>query len=266
MISDAREELRDIALCRSLLYQAVSLGFLPPADQTIERLGRESSAAALAEAARVLDDEAGTCLAEKTRGLSAPKEAVDAEALARSYENLFGHTARGPVPPYETEYGEDEVFQKPHEMSDVAGLMSAFGLRLDPQARERVDHIACELELAAFLARKEAHAVEIGDATMLEQTRRAMRFLLEDHLGRFVPSFAGRLRREDPGGFYDALGELCQELVKSDCRRYDAPLGPDALRLKIPLEDNTPMACGSEAGCPGACDPGEIGVGEESEE
>jgi putative dimethyl sulfoxide reductase chaperone len=266
MIPIAREELRDIALCRSLLYQAVSLGFLPPTQQTIERLGRESSAAALAEAAAYLDDRYKTSLAPRTRALAKPAEARDRRALVVSAMNLFGHTPKGPVPPYETEYGEDEIFQKPHQMSDVAGIMSAFGLKLDSSAHERIDHIACELELAAFLARKEAHAVEIGDDSMLEQTRKAMRLLLKDHLGRFVPSFAGRLRHQDPVGFYGALAELCRELVESDCRRYDAPLGSETLRLKLPMEDNTPMACGSPEACPGACNPHEMAVGEESAE
>ncbi len=151
-------------------------------------------------------------------------------------------------------------------MSDVAGIMKAFGLKLDSSAHERIDHIACELELAAFLARKEAHAVEIGDAAMLEQTRKAMRLLLKDHLGRFVPSFAVRLRHADPQGFYGALAELCRELVESDCRRFGAPLGPESLRLKLAMDDNAPMACGSPAGCPGACDPDEAAVGEESSE
>ncbi|MCI0568554.1 MAG: molecular chaperone TorD family protein [Acidobacteria bacterium] len=266
MIPGDREELRDIALCRSLLYQAVSLGFLPPTELTIERLGRESSAAALAEAAAYLDDQDGTALAPRTRTLAAPVDALDSQALTTSSMNLFGHTARGPVPPYETEYGEDEIFQKPHQMSDVAGIMGAFGLKLDPSAHERIDHIACELELAAFLARKEAHAVEIGDAAMLEQTRKAMRLLLRDHLGRFVPSFAGRLRHADPQGFYGALAELCRELVEADCRRYDAPLGSESLRLKIPIHDNAPMACGSAAGCPASCDSEEMTVREEAAE
>jgi len=261
VVSDPAQ--RDVALCRSLLYQALSLGFLPPTEQTCDRLGRKSSTAALAEAALVLDDQAGTCLAVKTRALSAPKDATDADALVLSYRILFGHTAQGPVPPYETEYGEDEIFQKPQEMSDIAGFMSAFGLKLDPGARERFDHIACELEFAAFLARKEAHAVETGDEAMLGETRKAMRLFLKDHLGRFVPSFADRMRREVPLGFYGALADLCQALVESDCRRYKAPLGPAALRLKLPIEDNAPMACGSAQGCPGACDPEELAVEEE---
>ncbi len=246
---------RDVALCRSVLYQALSLGFLPPDPQTIARLGRRTSVEALAEASRVLDETEGAFLAGKTLDLAAHDDSENRSRLEQTYRLLFGHVARGPVPPYETEYGQDELFQKPQEMSDIAGFLKAFDLQLDPAAHERIDHIACELEFAAFLARKEAHALEIGDATMLEETHKATRLFLKDHLARFVPSFAARIRRE-ASGFYAALAELCLALVESDCRRYDAPLGPTALRLRLPIEDNVPMACGTAEGCPGSCDPG----------
>lgn len=255
--SQAPTEARDVALCRSLLYQAVSLGFLPPDHRMIERLGEESSAAALAEAALLLDAESGTRLAPKTLALAVQADSTDLRGLQQAYRRLFGHVAQGSAPLYETEYGPDEIFQKPQEMSDIAGFLGAFRLRLDPEARERIDHVSCELEFAAFLARKEAHAIEIRDEEMLLQTRRAMRLFLKDHLARFVPSFAGRIRRQAEG-FYAVLAELCLALIESDCRRYEAPLGPAALRLRLLVEDNAPMACGSAEGCPGACDPEEL--------
>ena len=245
---------RDVALCRSILYQALSLGFLTPDPQTVARLGRKSSVKALAEASRIVDAEADTRLADKTLALAAQPDSADRPRLQQTYLRLFGHVARGPVPPYETEYGQDEMFQKPQEMSDIGGFFAAFDLQLDPEAHERIDHIACELEFAAFLARKEAHALEVADEPMLAETRKAMRLFLKDHLARFVPSFAGRIRRES-SGFYAALGELCLALVESDCRRYQTPLGPAALRLRLPIEDNAPMACGTAESCPGGCDP-----------
>lgn len=253
---------RDVALCRSVLYQALSLGFLPPDPQTVARLGRKSSVEALAEASRLLDEEGGTGFAGKTLALAAQEDSADLHRLRHAYQRLFGHVARGPVPPYETEYGQDEMFQKPHEMSDIAGFLGAFELQLDPAAHERVDHIACELEFAAFLARKEAHALETGDQPMRAETRKAMRLFLRDHLARFVPSFVARVRRES-SGFYAALADLCLALVESDCRRHETPLGPATLRLRLPIEDNAPMACGTGEGCPGDCDPGP--AGEETE-
>jgi len=262
--ADARRE-RDAALCRSLIYEALSLGFRPPDARTLDRLAAPDAAAALAEAAGYLDDEA-PYPAELGQGRLAPlvralPRAADARAvdmLMMSHLRLFGHTVRGPVPAYETEYGEDTLFQKPQEMSDIAGFFSAFGLVLDPRGHERIDHISCELEFLAFLCRKEAHALETGEAEMREATRRATRLFLRDHLARFAPSFARRACAADPAGFYGRLSLLCLDFVRSECRRCDVPVGPEMLRLREPIDDGAPIACGAPGGCgvPGPCGPG----------
>jgi DMSO reductase family type II enzyme chaperone len=257
---------RDVALCRSLLYEALSLGFRPPVTRTRERLAAADAVAALAEAAAYLDEESKhppadrrDGLAARVRVLASASGARTVETLAASHLGLFGHTVRGPVPAYETEYGEDTLFQKPQEMSDIAGFFAAFGLVLDPRKHERIDHISCELEFMAFLSRKEAHALETGDAAMREETRRAARLFLRDHLARFVPSFARRVVAADPGGFYGRLAQLGLDFIRAECERYEAPAGPEMLRLRLPVDDGAPIACGTPDGCgvPGPCGPPE---------
>jgi DMSO reductase family type II enzyme chaperone len=247
---------RNRALCRSLLYQALALGFRPPTPRTSLRLGTDPAAAALAEAAAVLAQGTGASLPAKALALALPASSTTPEELQAEYLRLFGHTARGPVPAYETEYGEETLFQKPQEMSDIAGFLRAFSLVLDPASRERIDHVSCELEFLAFLARKEAHALETGDDGMLEETRKAQGLFLRDHLGRFVPSFTRRLRKEDPGGFYGALGALCLELVTFDCGRLGVTPGSESLPIRVPIDDGAPTACAAPEGCaPGGCCP-----------
>lgn len=262
---------RDAALCRSILYEALALGFRRPSARTLERLGTPDAIAALAEAAAFLDDEAPrpaadrrAGLAGRVRALAAPPVGRGLETLELSHLELFGHTVRGPVPAYETEYGEDTLFQKPQEMSDIAGFLAAFGLVVDPLKHERIDHIACELEFVAFLARKEAHAIESRDAAMQEETRRATRLFLKDHLARFVPSFARRVVAADPAGFYARMAQLCLDFVWTECERCGVSAGPEMLRLRLPIDDGAPIACGVPDGCgiPGPCGPsGEIGRG-----
>ncbi len=246
---------RDRDLCRSLLYEALSLGLRPPDAHTLERLADAESVLALAEAAALLDEARGTDLAALTRALAGSDDGRSLATLTASYQRLFGHVARGPIPPYETEYGSDTMFQKPQELSDVSAFLKAFGLTPDPRRHERIDHIACELEFLAFMARKEAHAREIADASMLESTRQAVRMFLRDHLGRFAPSFARRVRESDAGGFYGRLASLCLAFVTSECSLLKVSSGPETLRLRLPLEDRTPLACGVAGGCgPGAGD------------
>lgn len=260
----------DLALCRSVLWEALALGFRPPGPEVVARLAAPGAVDALADAAAVLDADDGKApgtgvaagvpdpgatgtprgdppparLAEAIRRLA---RAVTVEALRADYQLLFGHTARGAVPPYETEYGADSLFQPMHEMADLAAFYRAFGLVLRPDARERPDHVACQCEFLAFLARKEAYALERGDAPMLEATRQGTRRFLRDHLGRWGPGFGRTLDRCDPEGFYGALGILAAAIVGRECARAGVPAGPDLLRLRTADLPGPPAACGEPA-------------------
>jgi TorA maturation chaperone TorD len=173
---------------------------------------------------------------------------VALEALTEAYQRLFGHTARGLVPPYETEYGADSLFQPIHEMSDLAAFYRAFGLALRGDARERPDHVACECEFLAFLARKEAYAQECGDAAILEGTRQAIRRFLTSHLGRWAPAFGRMLAQHDPGGLFGDLGVLATAYVTAECRRVGVPAGPEFLRLRTTAHPDVPAGCAVPAG------------------
>ena len=234
----------DLALCRSILYEALALGFRPPTAETMERLVSPNGVNALADAVAVLDSAWTTDLATLARRFPGSQVLPSLEALQASHRRLFGHTARGGVSPYETEYGEDSLFQPPQEMSDLGGFYRSFGLVLRPSEHERIDHIACECEFMLFLARKEAYALVQNDALMLQETRRATRLFLRHHLGRWAPAFGRRLARRDPGGFYGGLGELLVAFVTQECARVGVPAGPELLRLRSTSLGNVPMACG----------------------
>jgi DMSO reductase family type II enzyme chaperone len=233
----------DHALCRSALWEALALGFRRPTDETLVRLASPEGATALAEAADAL---AGADLAACARAL-AGEPVPSRDALESAYDRLFGHTARGVVSPYETEYGDDSPFLPQREMSDIAAFLRAFGLVRRPEAHERLDHLACECEFMLVLTRKEAHALRAHEAAMLEETHRAGRLFLRDHLGRWAPAFSRNLAREGRGHFYGALGELCGRFVALECRRAGVPAGPQLLRLRSGETAEVPMACGPSA-------------------
>jgi len=241
----------DLALSRSALFEAAALGFGPPSAATVERLATGPDAAGLVAAATCLD-----------RATLVPLVAALADTdtgvawLTQAHRRLFGHTVRGEVPAYETEYGGDDLFRQPHEIADITGFYAAFGLTLAAGAGERADHVRCECEFMAFLARREAVALEQGEADVAAEVRRATRLFLRDHLGRFVPALAERLRHADGGGFYAALGALAAALVRGECRRAGVDLGSAGLGLRPPVEDRVPMACGS---CPLAVADGDDG-------
>jgi TorA maturation chaperone TorD len=236
-----------VALCRSALWEALALAFRAPTAETITRLAARDDADALADAAAVLEAPGEEDLAVRVRALAREPLPL-CGALADRYWQVFGHTARGAVPPYETEYGEDSVFGPPREMADLSAFYRAFGLVLRPDAHERPDHIACQCELLLVLARKEALALERDDQAGLEATRGAVRAFLRDHLGRWAPALGFRLAREDPGGFYGAVGHLCAAFVVAECRRVGVPAGPPLLRIRSPDPGAAPMACGPPRG------------------
>jgi TorA maturation chaperone TorD len=167
------------------------------------------------------------------------------DAVGAARERLYGHTLRGRVCPYETEYGNEAPFRQGQELADLQGFYIAFGLKPPMERGERADHVTVELEFAEFLARKEAHAAETGDAEMLAVTRQAMGVFLEHHLGRFGPAFAAMLQREDPDGLAGRLGGALAALLALDARRLEVPIGPALLPVAELKDDAVPMGCGS---------------------
>jgi TorA maturation chaperone TorD len=239
-------------LSRATLYSALAVGFQTLDEEGTERILSKKGIDILALAAGMVDDTA--VLAATALKLS--KAAGSSVAsLTTSHQRIFGHTARGPVCPYETEYGAEALFQQPQQLGDLAGFYKAFGLALNTAQHERLDHVSCECEFMAFLALKEAYAIEHDDPEMLEDTRKAGRLFLRDHLGRFGLAFARKLAREDQGGFYGTLGDLCFAFLNLECKRVGVAAGPLDLSLRPATDDRVPMACGSGAECtamPGA--------------
>ena len=257
--SNSNQDISDIdsAYCRATLYSALALGFRPPTEATIARIVEPENAASLAAAAAVIDANGQMNLVSAINTLARAGRGRLA-SLATTYRALFGHTVRGSIPPYETEYGNEALFQQPQEMGDLMGFYQAFGLTVRVEEHERCDHISCECEFLSFLALKEAYALDHQDPEMLEETRKATRLFLRDHLGRFLPAFAKKLSREDRSGFYGTLARLGLAFVDLESSRFTVPLGAINLGLRPTDDDRVPMACGSGAECtamPGGCTP-----------
>lgn len=241
----------DVALARSVVYRALTLGLRHP--DAAASPWYEEARTALLGAARLLDADrrdAAPLLPAALRllGQAAPAPAAAALAHAR----LFGH-ARGEVCPFETEYGDAGAHRQPNELADIAGYYLAFGLRPVDRADERADHVACECEFMDFLGRKEAYllAQQAADSEeTLAAVRAAARSFLRDHLGRFGRAFATRLVKQGQGSF-GALGELLLRLLEREAERFRLTLGPATLELRPPATDDVPMACG------GSCVPAE---------
>jgi DMSO reductase family type II enzyme chaperone len=247
----------DLAYCRAALYSALAIGFHSPREGSLSRLLTDESKSSLISAVAMLYPSRQPDLISLIEAF--PSADADGMAVLPSrYRELFGHTARGPVPPYETEYGNEALFQQPQELGDLMGFYHAFGLQLKQGQHERPDHISCECEFLMFLALKEAYALEHDNREMLAETRKAEKLFLRDHLARFFATFVTRLNGADPLGFYGTLAEFGIRLVMAECARLEVSSGAASLGLRPADDDRVPMACGSGAECtamPGACMP-----------
>ena len=259
----SREELRDEALCRSVLYGLLSLGLYTPTGRTFQELRSETARLALREAAQLLTPSAKSArspesvqpgeednavdLARRAEDWIGAIESLEQDVWLTCHSRLFGHTARGQICPYESEYGHEGLFQQPRQLAEIMGFYEAFGLTTRNEERERPDHISCELEFLDFLSRKEALALEMGDDVSLEETRKAARLFLRDHVGRFGRALARLLAQQDSQGFFAKLGCMLGDFLTLECSRVGVSPGPLQLELRSAEEDKVPMACGGGA-------------------
>jgi hypothetical protein len=173
--------------------------------------------------------------------------------MAGERARILGHAVRGPCPPYEIEYGSEHFLGKSRRLGDVAAFYRAFGVEVADGAREREDHAAVEAEFLSLLCAKRALAAGRGEAEREGICRDAERLFLEEHLGRFLPSFARRVAEREPGSALAVAARLAAATARVHASLVGARLGAADLELVEPgtLEEEAAISC-STCAVPGA--------------
>lgn len=214
------------ALERTQAWRAMSRAFSPPQDLAAIR---EDLAALRGRSRDALDD-----------ALAAALDALvheDADDLVAAHAALFG--PGGAVPPRESAWADARIVA-PVELADMRGFLRAFGLE---EKGELADHIATECEVASALALKEAWALAQGWDEQARIAREAYERLLGDHLLRWFPRFAQRVRQARASAFHAAVAQALALLVASESIRIGLP--PGAETPGVPARDcEEAMACG----------------------
>lgn len=138
------------------------------------------------------------------------REDEESGLLAREHDRLFtGMTA--PCPPLERAYvpGADAV-------ALTSGLEREYReLGLASQAAA-TDHVTTQLEMMVFLSEREANAWTSGHAPLVAAALERERLFLEEHVGRWMPTFARRLALRAETAFHQRLGAALEAFVCHD--------------------------------------------------
>ena len=220
---------------RLTLYSLLATGFAFPTRDRLERLSSTVFPAVL-----VLESVPGVDAALVALRRSLPQ---DVDALRKHHIHLFPPIASQDAPGYETGYRGDGIFQQTAIIADIAGFYRAHGLRAGGEERERPDHIVAELEFMAVVARKEAMALESGNAGNASVCGDTSAAFLRDHLGCWAPAFGSRAAAVSESPWYAALGELLAVWVPEDMVGFDVePV--EVVERPIPQEPPDDGACG----------------------
>jgi TorA maturation chaperone TorD len=144
---------------------------------------------------------------------------AEREPLQEAYVRNFTLSSSPDCPTFETAFLSIDAGQQTHRMADIAGFYRAFGV--DPAAPGyRPDDLPVELEFMGYLCRKELFAKERLGAPRVQQTLRAERMFLREHLGRWASPLGRRIAihaMADP--FYFAAGEALSDWLEAECER-----------------------------------------------
>ncbi len=214
-------------MARQSLYRFAALSLLDPQVGAWERLDALRTDPILAQAAALIRDvpeavpeELG--LGEQPLGGLDPDRVLarlpdSRQGLNDQYESRFGLLVSNACPPYETEYINSKFsFQRSNALADVSGFYRAFGLSISEECHERPDHIVLELEFMATAIGLQRQATMDNPDTPDERVqicREAQGRFLREHLAWWVPAFTRLLLRENPSGFYGAVGEFLAALI-----------------------------------------------------
>jgi TorA maturation chaperone TorD len=201
------------ATARSALYSFLSRSLaLPTAAQRETLLGAVTPLVDLIELG---DGELDRLL---TTAIAEQRAAGD--DLRRVHQGVFTHIESQDCPPYETAFEQRDVFRQTAVMADVAGFYRAHGLKVGGVERERPDHIGTEMEFMAFMARKEAYALDHLGPEEVEECRRTQAHFLRDHLGRWAPAFGLRMSGVTDHPVFVAVGLLLAAWIQADMESW----------------------------------------------
>jgi putative dimethyl sulfoxide reductase chaperone len=249
------------AYVRSQMYRCLGLVFCYPDalhyEEICDRSCGKHMAAALAETDM---PELAGCRKHIDVALRA-LEASTADHLCEEHIGLFGHTAQGHIPLYETEYGNAQSLRGLHDLGDIAGFYRAFGLSASQKSKERIDHVSIECAFMHVLCYKEAYAIAEGQEEHRAQCVQTEQDFLKHHVGWWVPSMLRRIiDQAGRDSLYGAWASCGAEFLRAEQVRFGLPAVSEHLGLRTPNDsfESACVSCAPETACPGGSNAMEV--------
>jgi DMSO reductase family type II enzyme chaperone len=246
----------ELALTRSFVHQHLARAFDYPDADTWGWLSSATTQEWLAAAVAALEPQPAGSLHAARAALADAGLSTAFDSVHDDYVLAIGHAARGSCPINEIEYGDikaDPLFQ-PHRLADLAAFYSAFGMEPGSESGERHDHLSVELEFMSVLTAQEAglQGAAAGHEA-LAVCRDAQRKFMREHVGRWTPAFARRLRRAVGDRPLGLMADFALAFVEGECARLGVALGSAELLLR-PADEAASLCdgCGLTQSLPGA--------------
>lgn len=202
------QELAEIAHSRVAFLSFLNLHFTTLPDTAfIDRL-RNGELSAVLESL-VNDPEIGDEIASGAKLMAAYLEQTQHEDKAKLSENLGVDRTRlyrgvakgyGPPPPYEMVWSKSA--NDYGILQAVAKVYYDHGLAQSPEAKDRLDYIAIELDYIRELALREASAWQDGDTENGFKHLTAQNEFMSQHIGQWVPDFIDKAMEWAETDFY----------------------------------------------------------------
>lgn len=195
----------ELGAARETLCRLLAACYYEPGAEFAE----EGVFASMEEAAARIDPD----LAASVRRLGEAFVTAGLEDLLVDYTRLFLGPIDAVARPYGSVWLGSESTLMQNSTMAVLALYAEGGFEIDDDFHDLPDHVAAELEFLYLVTFRQNQARAAGDAEALATMAALRARFLDEHLGRWVASFAAAMRSGAETAFYRDLAVLTERFV-----------------------------------------------------
>ncbi len=201
---------------RATAYSVLSLTLQYPEEEVEDLLFGGWAEKALSSCLGELKELGYKSVKELGRLLDVFSRGWEAADLRKEYTRLFiSAHPKLPCPPYESVYVSREREVLSDEVLEVLAILRSWGLGISDDFKDLPEHVAVELELAAYLLEQIKLGIQEGDPEEAERAERDLRKLI-GHLRRWLPAFSECVRAESRVEFYREVALALEAYIRDE--------------------------------------------------